>query len=419
VTTNRSRMGLGPLLQAACGQDAVDQTDGQLLEQFLRQRDEAAFAVLVRRHGSMVLGVCRRIVGNDTDAEDAFQAAFIILVRKAASLTSRPVLADWLHGVARHTALKAKVAAARRRAKERTLARPEAPLPMGRNDWLPLLDEELNRLPPKYRLPIVLCDLEGKTRQEAAAQLEWPEGTVAGRLARGRELLAKRLLRGVQVLSGVTIGDVAQAALPTPLVRATVAAGSSVAQGEMTAAAGLSSAALMLAEGVMQTMLWNKIKTRALVLLLLVFLVGAGGLTFHALAGDKQPQGAPDKPARNAVVPDQAPAKKGPSERDKALAKAAEDQWEARWDEYTAGKTTADFVLTSAVYLVKAQLRMCAKTSEKEAAYKAHLERMKQVEEIAKAKYDGGSIPKTQYFQVVYHRIEAEIWLEENQDAKK
>ena len=114
------------------------------------------------------------------------------LVRKAASLTSRPVLGDWLHGVARHAALKARGAAARRRAKELASAQAAAQHAAARNDWLPLLDEELSRLPEKYRLPVVLCDLEGRTRKEASAQLGWPEGTVAGRLARGRALLATR-----------------------------------------------------------------------------------------------------------------------------------------------------------------------------------------------------------------------------------
>src|SRR5262249_32845029 len=142
--------------------------DGQLLERFLLERDEAAFTALVHRLGPMVLGVCRRILGNEADAEDAFQATFVVLSRKAATLTERPVLGDWLQGVARRTALKARSAAACRRVKEMATARPEALAEETRNDWLPLLDRELSRLPEKYRLVVVLCDLEGKTRQEAA-----------------------------------------------------------------------------------------------------------------------------------------------------------------------------------------------------------------------------------------------------------
>src|SRR4029077_19229462 len=165
-------------------------------------REEAAVGALVGRPGPLVLGVCRRVLGNAADAEDAFQAAFLVLVRKARALASRAVIGAWLHGVARRTALKAMATAAHRRVKERTVGRPEAQPEEARNDWLPRLDEELSRLPEKYRLPIVLCDLEGKTRREAAEQLGWPEGTVAGRLARSRTMLAKALARHGVVFSG-------------------------------------------------------------------------------------------------------------------------------------------------------------------------------------------------------------------------
>src|SRR5262245_19364128 len=205
-----------------------DLTDGQLLHRFLAHRDEAAFAALVDRHGPMVQGVCRRALGNTADADDAFQAAFLVLVRKATALAGRPVLGDWLHGVARRTALKARTRAARRRAKERTSAGPAQTPEDPRNDWLPLLDCELVRLPEKYRQAIVLCDLEGRTRDEAARQLGWPPGTVAGRLARGRALLARRLLRGT--LAGG--GFIAHAMLSPDLVAATIRAattGASVA----------------------------------------------------------------------------------------------------------------------------------------------------------------------------------------------
>jgi RNA polymerase sigma factor (sigma-70 family) len=148
--------------------DAEGISDGQLLRRFLNDRDERAFAVLVRRHGSMVLGVCRRILGNHADAEDACQAALLVLVRKAPSLSRRELIGDWLHGVARRTALKSRSAAARRRALEPAMARPEAQGEQNRNDWLARLDKEIARLPEKYRLPIILCDLEGKTRQQTS-----------------------------------------------------------------------------------------------------------------------------------------------------------------------------------------------------------------------------------------------------------
>ena len=154
-------------------------------------KDEAAFEALVRRHGPMVLGVCRRVLRNHHDAEDAFQATFLVLVRKAASIVPREMVANWLYGVAYRTALKARSMIARQRVRERQVTEmpePEAAEPDDCwRDLQPLLDQELSRLPDKYRVPIVLCDLEGKTGKEAARQLGWPEGTVASRLARGRD----------------------------------------------------------------------------------------------------------------------------------------------------------------------------------------------------------------------------------------
>jgi RNA polymerase sigma factor (sigma-70 family) len=298
VTANRTSLALTPLVRMVRARAAAEQSDGHLLEHFIAQRDEAAFATLVRRHGPMVLGVCRRVLGNAADAEDAFQAVFLVLLRKAVSLTSRSVLGDWLHGVARRTAMKALAKAVRRRAKERALARPEVLAPAVRNDRLSLLDDELCRLPPKYRMPIVLCDLEGKTRREAAEHLGWPEGTVAGRLVRGRALLAKRLLQSVQMLSAVLLAPQAapatQVALPSKLVHLTVQAGLAIA-GKATVRVVPSVEALTLAQGVIQTMLWNKIKLGGLALVVTIVTAAIGGLSFHLLAGEGQSQPTKDQ----------------------------------------------------------------------------------------------------------------------------
>src|SRR5262245_43146638 len=193
------------LRRAVLLQDRAGLTDGQLLEDYLSRRDEAALEALVRRHAPMVWGVCRRVLGNHHDAEDAFQATFLVLVRKAASIASPKLLANWLYGVAHQTALKARATAAKRKARERQVTMMPQPAVTEQDLWhdlQPLLDQELTRLPDKYRVAIVLCDLEGKTRKEAARQLGVPEGTLAARVARGRVMLAKRLARHGLAVSG-------------------------------------------------------------------------------------------------------------------------------------------------------------------------------------------------------------------------
>jgi RNA polymerase sigma factor (sigma-70 family) len=271
-------------------------TDRQLLEIFIERRDEAAFEAIVRRHGSMVMGVCYRVLRNRQDAEDAFQAAFLVLVRKAAVITSRELLAGWLYGVAYNTALKAKAAAARRRRKERQatamLESPAETSPL-ENDWLPLLDRELNGLPDKYRLPIVLCELQGKSHQEAARELGCPIGTLSGRLSRGRALLAKRLARyGPALTAGSLSAALAQqevsASVPAAVVSATVKA----------ATAGVISAEIAaLTEGVVKAMFLAKLKMVTVILGTAVVLTAAA-LACTALAGG-QPQdkgGSSEKP---------------------------------------------------------------------------------------------------------------------------
>lgn len=269
-------------------------TDGQLLARFIAQRDEAAFATLVRRHGPMIWGVCRRVVRSHHDAEDAFQAAFVVLARKAAAIRSREQLANWLYGVAYRTALKARDAALRRQARERQVAlmpEPETVSPDLGHDWQPLLDEELSGLPEKYRVLIVLCYLEGRTRSQAARQLGVPEGTVAGRLARGRTLLAKRLARRGVVVSGATLAALiaAPADAPASVVAATIKA----------AATGvLSKPVAALTEGVLKAMFLSRVK---IIGLMLVLVLGVSGLAAGALA--YRASGAEAAPVTAAAVP--------------------------------------------------------------------------------------------------------------------
>src|SRR5262249_34111246 len=160
-------------------------TDRQLLQRFASGHDETAFTALVGRHGPMVLGVCRRVLHSIHDAEDAFQATFLVLARKAGSVRQPDALGNWLYGVAYRTALEARTRAAKRRARERELAEEPPVEPGGAIDWSDLravLDGEVNRLPDKYRSPFVLCYLEGRTNEEAARLLRCPKGTILSRL---------------------------------------------------------------------------------------------------------------------------------------------------------------------------------------------------------------------------------------------
>jgi RNA polymerase sigma factor (sigma-70 family) len=214
-------------------------TDGELLEHFVRFGESTALEWLVRRQGPMVFGVCRRLLGNTPDAEDAFQATFLLLVRKAATLTQPERVGNWLYGVAYRVARKARARAAKRASLDKQVAtmRPatveDAPVV---TDLRRVIDEELARLPEKYRAPIVLCYLEGKTNQEAAERLGWPLGTVAGRLSRARAMLHSRLMRRGLALSAVALGnfltpDSLSAAVPPALFDATLHTALEVAGG--------------------------------------------------------------------------------------------------------------------------------------------------------------------------------------------
>jgi RNA polymerase sigma factor (sigma-70 family) len=292
--------------------DGAGLSDGQLLEDYVRNRDETALAALVWRHGAMVWGVCRRILRNCQDAEDAFQATFLVLLRKAASVVPRERLANWLYGVAYQTALKARATAAKRRARETQMVDMPEPAFVERDrphDLQDLLDQELIRLPFKYRIVVLLCDLEGRTRKEAARQLGVPEGTVAGRLARARVMLTKRLVRQSLPLSGGTLAaalseGAAPGCMPASLANSTIKIATSVAAGQATTGI-VSVKVAALAEGVLKAMLLTKLKTATGTLLVLAvgigmfFLIGSRPLSQPAQAAANEPTapGLSGKPA--------------------------------------------------------------------------------------------------------------------------
>jgi RNA polymerase sigma factor (sigma-70 family) len=301
---------LDRLRQSPLLREGGEETDAQLLEAFLGRQDAGALEALVRRHAPMVWGVCRRTLTHH-DAEDAFQATFLVLVRRAASIRTRELLANWLYGVAHKTVCKARQRAAIRSTREpemNTMPEPQAaesPECDFGPEHLRLLDEELSRLPEKYRAAIVLCDLEGRARPEAARQLDVPEGTVASRLARGRALLAQRLTRRGLGLSATTVAAVwseqASGAVTEALLTRTINAVGRMAAGQTVTAGLLSTNAPPLTEAVLRALLAPKWKAAAVVLLLAGLALGGGMVIYHAPASQKHipkqpPKGSPADP---------------------------------------------------------------------------------------------------------------------------
>ncbi len=285
--------------------------DAELLRRFAAKHDEAAFAALVARHGPMVWGVCKRLLHRTPDAEDAFQATFLVLVRKSHSLLRPDLLGPWLHAVALRTATRLRAEVARRQQRERPLVEEpvmEATTELVWRDLRPVLDEEVGRLPAKYRTAIILCHLEGLSNEAAARQLGCPKGTVLSRLARGRQILRRRLTRrGLGLSAGALAAALAveqgSAAVPLVLSETTIRLGLAFAIGGSSGT--LSVHATTLAEGVLKSMFLTQMKLTVAVLLVLgVTVAGMGVLAFGPGRGQTvaaAEQGAdrkPDAPAK-------------------------------------------------------------------------------------------------------------------------
>jgi RNA polymerase sigma factor (sigma-70 family) len=301
----------------AAVEEAGHLSDGQLLEQFRARRDETAFAILMHRHGPMVWRVCLRVLQHRQNAEDVFQATFLTLARKAASIRKLASVVSWLHGVAYRLSRRLQAALVRqyrREAHSPTSAPGRDPAEQaGGQELQAILDEELARLSARLRLPLILCYLEGKTRDEAAASLGWSLSTVKRQLERGLKLLAARLQRrglslGVALLSAAVVQDTVWAMGSPTLFNSTCATATGALRG--TLGTGMVSGRVAaLTERMVRTLTWTPLKRITALVLALALLVGGAGLwTAHQMAVE-EPAAAPAGPAAGPVPAGQQQAK--------------------------------------------------------------------------------------------------------------
>jgi RNA polymerase sigma factor (sigma-70 family) len=282
------------------------ESDGELLERFFASHDDAAFELLVWRHHRMVLGVCSRILADSNDVEDAFQATFLVLARKGRSIRRRGSLSSWLFGVARRVALEASRSTRQFPPSRVTpVSSPDPGDELMRQESRGIIDEELGRLPEKYRAPVVLCYLEGMTYAEAGQHLGCSNGTISTRLTRARELLRTRLAgRGLAVSAGSLAAwlgaNAASAGAPQSLVISTIRSATSLAAGQATGV--ISAHVAALTEGVVKAMFLAKLKSATMILGTSAVLF-AVAVTCTALAGGQAQRLEPDAQARENISP--------------------------------------------------------------------------------------------------------------------
>src|ERR1700722_8245480 len=256
VPSNNLKTFLRSLTRGMNAASLGDRSDRELVAWLIRERDPEVFEAIIQRHGAMVYRVCWRVLQQEQDAEDAFQATFLLLAQNLASIRKHSSLASFCHGVAHRVSLKAKAraAACQRHEHEFVMSRTSSPEDLTWRELRTALDAELARLPDKWRLPLILCYLEGRTQDEAAEQLGWSKNTLRRRLAEARTALARRLrLNGAwpAALSAVLLADGLGSAAPSHgLVNATVEAAASTASGQTVAGVVVSARVLSLMEGV-------------------------------------------------------------------------------------------------------------------------------------------------------------------------
>ncbi len=396
-------------------------SEWELLELFVARRDELAFQVLVSRHGPMVLGICRRMLSNAADAEDAFQVTFLVLLKRAGSLGPGDAIAAWLHGVAVRVAQQARSAAARRGRRERpgmTLEIAASEPTREDHELRQILDEEIHRLPQKYRAPIVLCYLEGQTHEEAARQLDWPLGTVKGRLARARSILESRLSRrGVAcgaALTALAAGSGTEAAVPVSLMATTCNAAARIGSGTLIANA-VSGSIAQLIQGVLSTMIMQKLKSVAVAFVVSgLFVTGAGVVARQQISTAKpQPAELVDAPGRKNLEQPKGieSAKQEPAAslvfRDqrnlqRELIDEASRAYSAAKQEHIRGPGSLDRVHSASLMLMEAEHEAAASPTARFDAVEGHFQRMKELahDEQARGKLNDSGVAQARAYQL-------------------
>jgi RNA polymerase sigma factor (sigma-70 family) len=414
-----------------------------LLARFLAGRDEAgeqAFEALVIRHGPMVMRVCRNILDDPQDVHDAFQAVFLVLARRAGAIRNRESVGSWLHGVAVRVTARVRLKAIRRGIRDRrtnqvaeTLAaagpwrtdEPEAE----RQDGAEVVHQEVSRLPDKYRAPIVLCYLEGLTHDEAAARLSWPVGTVRSRLARARDTLRNRLARrGVTspAVLGPLTGRLASepiapsasaAAIHRELAASIAKAVSQLSAGRTAAVVSVASPSLLLAQGVLKTMLLKKLFVAACALLPLGMIPLGGGmlLALKSQAQDQRPPAAASTKKAQTDVPKDAPKPPDVDPMVKKLLEAARERIKAQTLYYEQGRITLDRFIDACRQLELAELRAASTDAERLAIKKRALQLLGEIEDRERAELTVGRGSNGDVAEIVLRRTQAEIDLRTSQ----
>ncbi len=404
-------------------------SDEQLLTQFAAgagESSESAFAALVERHGGMVLRVCRGVLGDEQEAQDAFQATFLILARKAGSLWVHGTLGPWLYGVARRTAAAARSAAARRSRHERRAAEMAPRITKG-GDWDDLgmvLHEEVDRLPDRYRTPVVLCYFEGLTHEQAAGQLGWPVGTVRTRLSKGRERLRSRLLsRGLAPTAGLMAaiggGEAVAGSIPPALAIATVRAALLHAAGESIAGVVPASAVAMAERGLKMMSLT---RWKAIAFTLMTIGGGTAGVVAfaqsrqHAGQGEVRPSGVVAAVARprddrawNAAAAGRVETAK--SAVDELMDPLLTNTFPA--DDWASKFRLLDAIPTWSRRLMEDRIRVAGDRAARLAALREHRDRMKKLETMYTEHRESWKLWSFDVKNVKYHRLEADQLLAE------